>query len=168
MRFVFDPLTRSDALALLEWHYAEPYAVYNLGSEYVEEILVDLLDPRSPYYAARDEQGELVGFINVGTSALVWDAGEPGVFIEQEPRVSALGLGLRPDLTGRGFGISFVEAALTFIKTRFAPHQMRLFVLAWNERAIRVYERAGFQRVRAFTQTNRFGSREFVEMVWDY
>ncbi|GHO44627.1 GNAT family N-acetyltransferase [Ktedonospora formicarum] len=164
MRFSFMPLSREGVLALFEWRYPEPYQVYNLGGEYMEEALAELTDQRSPYYAAYDEQGLLAGFINVGTSALVWDAGEPRVFIDGEHGTTALGLGLRPDLTGHGLGLSFVESALTFLRDQFSPRQIRLFVLAWNKRALRVYEQAGFQQIRAFTQVNRFGTSDFIEM----
>lgn len=167
MRFSFTPLLREGALALLEWRYPEPYQVYNLGGEYREETLIELTDQRSPYYAAYDEQGLLVGFINVGTSALVWGAGEPRVLIDEEHGMTALGLGLRPDLTGRGLGLSFVESALAFLKDQFFPRQVGLFVLAWNKRAVRVYEQAGFQQIRAFTQVNRFGTSDFIEMRLD-
>lgn len=167
MNFDVQPLTREDVYVLREWRYEEPYTVYSLGGGSLEELLAEMLDLRSPYFAVRNDEGELVGFFNIGTSALVWDAGEPETFLDATSQASALGLGLRPDLTGRGMGQTFVEAALAFIREQYAPREVWLYVLAWNERAMRVYERAGFQRVRTFTQENRYGRRDFVEMRWD-
>lgn len=167
MKFAVCPLTREDVQELQTWRYEEPYAIYSLGDGSLEELLGEMLDPRSPYFAVRNDEGELIGFFNIGTSALVWDAGEPGVFLDATRRASALGLGLRPDLTGRGLGQSFAEAALAFLHKQYAPQEVWLYVLAWNERAIRVYERTGFQRVRTFTQENRYGKRDFVEMRRD-
>lgn len=76
------------------------------------------------------------------------------------------GLGMRPDLTGqgKGLGLAFVRAGLNFARERFAPPAFRLYVLTWNERAVRVYEQAGFERVRVLHVTNWHGQLDFLEM----
>ena len=75
------------------------------------------------------------------------------------------GLGIRPDLTGRGLGLEFVRAGLEFGRERFRPGRIVLAVAAFNERAIAVYERAGFaetgRHMRTFAE---FGDVEFVDM----
>jgi ribosomal-protein-alanine N-acetyltransferase len=82
-----------------------------------------------------------------------------------EDQTIDIGLGMRPDLTGRGLGLAFVDAGLAFARGQFASRRFRLFVLTFNERAIRVYERAGFTRVRQFIQQNPVhGELHFVEM----
>src|SRR2546421_416682 len=76
-----------------------------------------------------------------------------------------VGLGLRPDLTGRGLGESFSRAALDFARAEWSPRRFRLYVAAWNRRALRVYERLGFRE--AGRQVRRFdlvGDHEFIEM----
>ena len=75
-----------------------------------------------------------------------------------------VGLGLRPDLTGHGLGTSFVEQGLEFGKARFAPKRFRLDVAEFNDRAVKVYERAGFVRTRSFPQQTNGGSYPFLEM----
>jgi hypothetical protein len=45
-----------------------------------------------------------------------------------------VGLGLRPDLTGRALGLGFMLAGLEFARRRFAPDGFRLSVAAFNER----------------------------------
>jgi ribosomal-protein-alanine N-acetyltransferase len=109
------------------------------GSDIIEEML----DWRSPYYAVRDEQSELVGFFSFGTSCLVWSSDEPGLYVDKERKTIAIGLGMRPDLTGRGLGLAFVQAGLDFARQASVPTTFMLLVYTWNERAIRVYERAG-------------------------
>lgn len=90
----------------------------------------------------------------------MWENTVPALY--GEDRTIDIGLGLRPDLTGKGLGLAFVEAGLAFARKRFAP---RLFVLSFNKRAIRIYERAGFTRVREFMQLNPVhGELHFVEM----
>lgn len=164
MQFTFTPMNEADARAIQTWRYDEPYTIYSYTPS--EDGLAEMLDKRSPYYAVRDEQGELVGFFCFGTSAQVWHNEVPA--LSSEDRTIDVGLGMRPDLTGRGLGLDFVNAGLAFAREQFAPHRFRLFVLAFNERAIRVYERAGFARVRQFIQQNPVhGELDFVEMQRD-
>jgi [ribosomal protein S18]-alanine N-acetyltransferase len=80
-------------------------------------------------------------------------------------RTLEIGLGLRPDLTGRGFGGSFVEAGLEFAREQFEPEQFVLGVATFNERAIKVYERAGFARVRVYMHVTGGAEWEFLEMA---
>ncbi len=160
MRFTFRLMDEADARAIQSWHYEGEYAVYNFEAE--NDDISELLDRRSPHYAARSEQGELVGFFAFGTSAAISGPQEPGIY---SPDGSVLiGLGLRPDLTGQGIGLSFVQAGLALGVEQFHPSAFRLFVMTFNQRAIRVYERAGFERVGVVRQHNPNGDRPFLEM----
>lgn len=161
MQFRFRLLNEADARAIQGWRYAGEYAIYNMSADDPDER-DELLDRRSPYYAAHDESGALVGFFVFGTSAEIEDRSPPGMV--GEDGTITVGLGLRPDLTGKGLGVSFVNAGLAFAKAQFAPVAFRLFVMPFNERAIRVYERAGFQRVGLVTQRGPRGERAFLEM----
>ncbi len=164
--FTFRLMTEADARALLTWQYAGPYAVYNFedeaGPEDPYDALEELLDQRSPYYAVLDARGELVGFWAFGTTAEVVGERLPALY--REDGSLTVGLGLRPDLTGQGLGLAFVQAGLAFARQQFAPGGFRLFVFPWNERAMKVYERAGFRRVGMVMQRTLEGERPFVEM----
>lgn len=167
MQFFFEPMNEEDARAVLAWRYEGPYAVYNMQEDFDEEnidAVAALLDRRSPHYAVRDQAGELIGFFGFGSSAYVTGSDEPHLYGENN--TITIGLGMRPDLTGRGkgLGLAFVNAGLDFARREFAPDFFRLFVLTFNERAIRVYEKAGFQRVRMVVQHNPQGERLFLEM----
>jgi RimJ/RimL family protein N-acetyltransferase len=93
----------------------------------------------------RNEQAELVGYFGYGTSALIWGSEQASLYIEDH--VIAVGLGMRPELTGQGLGLAFVQAGLDFARQQFAPKAFRLYVFPWNQRAIKVYQKAGFQTV---------------------
>ena len=170
MRFTFTPMTKADARVIVSWRYDEPYAVYNMANE--EGGDAELLDPRSPHFAAHDDSGELAGFISFGTSAEVTNYPAPALYRDDEVKrqgVLSVGLGLRPDLTGqgRGIGLAFVNAGLDFACEQYHPRVFRLYVKPFNERAIRVYERAGFHRVRTLHVHNIYGEADFVEMRRD-
>ena len=74
-----------------------------------------------------------------------------------------VGIGLRPELTGRGRGEPFRRAQLDYASQQWQPPLFRLHVAAWNERAIRLYRRLGFEEVAR--ETRRFelvGEHEFI------
>jgi [ribosomal protein S18]-alanine N-acetyltransferase len=137
-----EPATLEDIAAFDAYRYDPPYDFYN-GED-------DPVQNPERFYAVRDG-GELVGFY-------YFDARDDAV---------EYGLGLRPDLTGRGLGPEFFARGLEFGIARFGTSKIVLNVAAFNERAIRVYERAGFvrtgQHVRRF---DRWGEVAFVEMEY--
>ena len=160
MHFTFKPMDETDARAIQAWRYEGPYSVYNWDDD--DGGIPAMLDRRSPYYAVRNEQDELIGFFVFGTSAQVGNVDIPGLYSENN--TITIGLGMQPDLTGKGLGLAFVNAGLDFAREQFRPDYFRLFVLAFNESAIRVYERAGFQHMGVFVQRNLHGERDFFEM----
>jgi ribosomal-protein-alanine N-acetyltransferase len=166
MKFTFAPMSAEDVRAISAWHYEEPYSVYDMGHDVDNtDIENELLDRRSPHYAVRDEEGELLGFFGFGSASEVWGNEEPYLYVPNiEEKMIPVGLGMRPDLTGNGLGLAFVNAGLDFARKEFAPDSFRLYVMPFNERAIRVYERAGFVRVGTYMQQYDGGEREFIEM----
>jgi len=142
-------LTDQTAAELAAWHYEPPYDFYDFEAE--PDDLAQLLDPArrgDRYYGAFDESGELVGFF---------------YFVVRAEEIE-VGLGLRPDLTGRGLGAEYLDAGLELARRQFGLARFRLYVATFNERAIRVYERAGFRAVRTATRRLALGEFEFLEM----
>ena len=86
---------------MVSWRYDPPYDFYDGDVDPV-------LNPER-FFAVRDESGALVGFY----------------YFEQKDDVLEYGLGLRPELTGRGLGLEFFRAGLDF-----ARHAIRRTAIA--------------------------------------
>ncbi len=154
MHYAFTEMDEDSARRIQAWRYDGPYAVYDPGPG--EETLQAFLDPRNAYYAISDEAGDLVAYACFGPDARV-----PGG--DYDDAALDVGLGMRPDLTGRGLGLGMVEAILDFARGAYAPTAFRLTVAAFNRRALRVYQRAGFRLVQAFAHTQN--GKLFVLLV---
>jgi len=140
VRFTIRAFTEADADAIAGWRYPPPYDVYDASQD--PSVDDEMRDPDrwgASWFAVDDvESGQLAGFLE-----LVASESESAAGIQVETEV---GLGLRPDLTGRGLGADLVDAALGFSHERWHPSTFALDVFPWNERAIRCYEHAGFER----------------------
>src|SRR5947208_889728 len=62
-----------------------------------------------------------------------------------------LGVGIRPDATGRGSGTAFIRSALAFGAASYRQRRFGATIAAFNGRALRAAERAGFRITRRFT-----------------
>ncbi len=135
------PLQGDDAAVLDAWRYEPPYDFYN-GED-------DPVKNPERFFLVRDDGGDLLGFY----------------YFEERPDAVEIGLGLRPDLTGRGLGLQFFLDGVSFAKRTFGGKHVVLNVAAFNDRAITVYRRAGFRETgRHMRRFDRWGEVEFVEM----
>lgn len=144
IRFSVRAFAAIDAEMVASWRYPPPYDVYDVPEdpEWEAEIL-DAARWGASYFAVDDaESGELIGFLELV-------AKEP----DSDDVEVEIGLGLRPDLTGQGVGPSFVEAGMAFARDRWRPRRFALDVFPWNERAIRAYEKSGFERGEVYVRT---------------
>ena len=161
MRNTLAPISRADAEEISGWRYDGPYSVYNGDPGSVNS----LLEPRFLYHSVRDEDGDLLGYFCFGDDARVSAGRRLGLY-DAKPALD-VGLGMRPDLTGHGFGEAFVRSGLRFARETFSPPAFRLTVATFNRRAIRVYERVGFELVETFGATRRTGDKDWLLMMRD-
>jgi ribosomal-protein-alanine N-acetyltransferase len=150
VKFKIAPMTQSEAVAVTRWRYPDPYSFYDWTADPDDAaLLLDSKGRKGRFFSVRDEQGELVGFFE----------------FQQKGKDVVIGLGLHPDLTGRGLGREFLESGMVFAQRRFKPERFRLSVASFNKRAIKVYERAGFNMTRAFDHETNGGVYRFIEMA---
>jgi ribosomal-protein-alanine N-acetyltransferase len=146
----FQQMEDEEAVEISGWHYEPPYDFYDATSD--PDDLKELLDPKlrkDAYFSAFDKDGVLVGFFQ----------------LEREGTTVDVGLGMRPDLTGQGLGIGYLLAGLEFARRRFSPESFTLSVATFNERAIAVYERAGFRRNAVYKHNTNGGEYLFLSMA---
>lgn len=156
MRLTFQPMDEASDREILAWRYDEPYALYNLDPIHLERDQQTYLDPANAYYSVRDEHGDPVAFRCFGPDGQV-----PGG--DYSADALDTGGGMRPDLTGRGLGLSVLTAGLEFGRHTYRPQAFRVTVAAFNTRAQRVCENAGFRTAQTFNSS--YDGREFVVMV---
>ena len=133
-----------------EWHYNDMYSFYNMEND--PEDLEEIITPKlrgDKYYQVVDDQDELVGYFCLERLS--------------EEKVE-VGLGLRPDLTGRGLGLNFITEIEAFIQNNFNYRIVVLSVASFNKRAIKVYQRAGFKTDGSKLQKSNDSVYEFINL----
>jgi ribosomal-protein-alanine N-acetyltransferase len=149
VNFEFRKMSGEEARQIAGWRYDPPYDSYDAVSD--PDDLAELLDARrrgEDYFSAFDKKGALVGFFQ----------------FERTGKVVDVGLGLRPDLTGKGLGRAFLLAGLDFARRFYSPEAFRLSVATFNERTIKVYEGLDFVAGRTYPYDTSGGVEEFLEM----
>lgn len=145
MTYEIRVMSEADAEAIIGWKYPGEYSFYDMPRDVEDMAELRSAHVRETKYRSVHMDGELVGFFEF----LVADD------------VVEVGLGLRPDLTGQGLGETFTEAGLAFARERFRPGRFTLRVAAFNERAIKVYERLGFVKESSYVH-------DFYGMPYDF
>ena len=141
MKVTVGPATAEDLAERAGWRYERPYDFYDDDGRPVK-------NPER-FVSVRDEASEVIGFF----------------YFERRGESVFYGLGLRPDLTGRGLGLDFVRTGIDLARRRFGARRIVLDVAEFNLRARKVYERAGFRvtgRKRRYFQG--WGEVPFVDM----
>mgnify|MGYP001320383815 CR=1 FL=1 len=154
MKWNFVPFEPEHGKQICSWRYPAPYTVYNWKPwETMLEHAEEFADPairQAQYEAVVDENGDLCGFAQFFPLS-GW---------------TRIGLGMRPDLCGKGLGASFALAVAHRALARSPGTPVDLEVTVWNERAIRAYLRAGFAVTDTYVRKTPTGQDEFHCMVF--
>jgi len=148
MKLEFRVPTKSDVDDILTWKYDGIYSFYDndIQKEKIEWIegFVDSDDNFSIY----NNNNKLVGNCSF-------------YYIEE---FFCVGLQMRPELTGKGFGIEFAKAIIDFGREKYKFNYIDLTVANFNNRAIKVYEKLGFKVIEEFVNTIRGNDYDFLAM----
>lgn len=134
------------------WKYEGEYAIYNLPScAEMREKQMGFFNPlREKHYRAYYHGSRFVGFTNLLET-------EAGVFV---------GIGVNPAFCSQGYGQHILQEACNISRQRYPGKPLYLEVRTWNARAIRCYQKAGFQiDGPAFEQETGIGRGTFYRMV---
>lgn len=156
--FEIEKMNHKDAEQISKWTYTGPYSIYSMDGS--EECLNELLD--GSYYSVNDKDGNLIGYFCFGKAAQVPAGNRFGAYDSNE--YTDIGLGVRPDLCGQGLGLRFLQEGMLFARNEMSAGKLRLTVARFNQRAMTVYERAGFVKGMSFERVSEKGNIEFIIM----
>jgi len=152
--YTISPLCEKGARQIITWRYDPPYDLYDLSPV----DLTGLLNPAYRYHQILDRDKIMVGFCCFGEDAQV----PGGNYDRDEPGVLDIGVGLRPDLTGKKLGKVFVAAVLAYAKKTYHPEIFRVAVASFNQRSLKTFRGLGFKDSCHFTR--ELVEIEFIQM----
>ncbi|MGL5150367.1 MAG: GNAT family N-acetyltransferase [Clostridium sp.] len=151
MNLTANKLSREQAQEISNWKYSGDYSIYNLPTWNVmikEKYSLTDDVKRERYIGYINEDGELVGFVNL------LDEGKSVFF----------GIGINPNYCSKGIGKVITNMALVECQNRFPNKPVVLEVRTWNTRAINCYKSQGFEIVEVKEQETHIGFGEFYVM----
>lgn len=131
------------------WKYRGKYSFYNITKDEHElEMFLNEELRKSTYYTVLNEKQELIGFYSYTF----------------ENNIMWIGLGLKPQLTGKGYGIYFMQKAIEFGVSEFnyTESKILLTVAEFNKRAISLYQKLGF----IFVEKKEFSVKNKIYPHW--
>ena len=148
--------TRGDLDRRCAWpRYADPvFEHLNLGLETVAQREVWFAREwaaRRPYwFAVEDEKGSLIGSITLRE-------------VSRWRKSTRLGIHVHPERLDQGYGTEAMKLFLHYYFNLLGYKLMKLDVAAWNHRAVRCYEKLGFEHQHEFWRANDSASEWLVD-----
>ncbi len=131
-------------------HYNDDYPFYDMEND--REDYEEIISPkqrRDRYFQILNAAGNLVAFF----------------CIESEDAVRAeVGLEMVPALMGKGLGSELMRVIEEYVKRHTDFKTIILSVASFNQRALKVYQRAGFERVGVENEESNGGVFEFIKL----
>lgn len=150
-QLTFTPMTLESAHVIAgTWKYPAPYDFYDTTAHPDDYEEFTSPDQWPPHFWQVHHLDDPVGFFT----------GEAN----DDETAQEISLGLRPDLTGSGRGLTVLRTGLAQVAAAIRASCLLLSVAAFNQRAMKVYEAAGFTTVRLSRQPTNGSTYEFVEM----
>lgn len=149
MTYTFTPMTSEYAHEIVaNWKYEGDFSIYDYSNE--KEHMLDEEGWKTGIFAVLNESNELIGECSIE----FYD--EEGNYTEYEDFTNTqlinrrelwIGFGMRPDLVGKGIGPGFVDACVQFSIKHFNYEGQYIFlgVATFNQRALKAYQKCGFE-----------------------
>lgn len=93
------------------------------------------------YFACVDAEKNLTGYFCFGSSAQIPTMENNAYGADRLD----IGLGLKPELCGKGLGAAFMESGMEYAGKKFGATSFRLTVACFNKRAVSLYIKLGFR-----------------------
>ncbi|MCI1966113.1 MAG: GNAT family N-acetyltransferase [Oscillospiraceae bacterium] len=151
-RFCAARLTLEQAKKICGWRYSGRYAAYNFPAW--EELcargwaMASAEKRKTEFHAILDENGTLCGFFR-----FFFQGG-----------ILTLGLGIRPDLCGLGFGRRIISLVLREFFFCYPGQDLELEVRSFNHRALACYWSAGFEETVRYEKNTPLGPGDIIRM----
>lgn len=152
MKYIFIPMTKEFAIDIAyNWKYDKMYSFYDMTED--EDDLKEFLKQENwgnSIFAVGNRNNELVGFFSY-------------YFIDE---VMWIGFGLRPDLTGKGFGFDFVKEGIIFglKKFKYDKDYIMIAIPEFNKRAMNLFKKLGFKEEEKYLQYANNNKYIFIKM----
>ncbi len=141
------PLTRNAALAISQWEYDKPYDAYNFKDHPNGYLMNESTWGKEQFCLMADDK--VVGQVSCQFDGVdLW-----------------VGWSMSPQLCGKGNGTAFIKKCVKELRC-LKEHTGRIVlrVAAWNLRAIRAYQKAGFRYVKTIQDEIAYSDR--LEDFW--
>lgn len=154
MRYNFKQMNKEYAEEIAyKWKYSGSYSFYDITAD--EDDLEEFLDPDEwdNSFVVLNEFEQLIGFYSY--------------YFKED--IMWIGFGLKPELTGKGYGAEFVRVGIDFglKKYDYEKDYLMLAVAKFNQRAVKVYQKLGFEISEEYLQKTNGGEYEFYKMKLD-
>lgn len=147
-----EPMTESMAREICGWEYLNEYSSYNYPrwADLCEQnwTIANTEKRERQFHSVLDNTNDLIGYVRIFTNL---------------GRIE-IGLGMKPNLCGKGNGNRFMNTIIQYIKQIYPDSEIILNVRNWNIRAIKCYEKAGFKILRKYYRDTHMIKGEFYEM----
>lgn len=154
MNIKIEKFSEENAMEVCSWKYEFPYSIYNLPEwDVCQERNLGITKPilREKEFRALYDEGILMGYFRVS----------------ENKECLNLGVGLCPKYCGCGYSNTVFPIILKFIKQNYANKYIRLVVREFNERAIKVYRKFGFNEENSILVNTPSGLANCKVMVND-
>ena len=154
MKLEFKKPIESDAIDIATWKYEGEYSFYNNDKTEVKQEWARNIHKEENAFVIYNEGQELIGNFSFD--------------YDEEQDVFMFGVQMRPSFTGKGMGTEIIKSILDFGRDEYKFDTIELLVAKFNKRAIRLYEKLGFEKIDEFTWFVNNEETEFISMRKTY